>query len=141
MDVDDEAAAKIIVDDRTSDLAGYDILLLADILPDLPDLKGTGYDQDQLDQLLDATALPEPIELPTDGAARTHGPKSRPRAAAAKTARRKRADVHRSEFAPRADRCDVPLHLADESFWPSAGWVPSVGIEVACRFANGTLVS
>lgn len=69
LDVDDEAAAKIVVvDNRTSDLAGYDTLLLADILQDLPDLKGTGYDQDQLDQLLDETALPEPIELPTDGA-------------------------------------------------------------------------
>ncbi|MEU5683627.1 hypothetical protein DEJ48_36840 [Streptomyces venezuelae] len=69
LDVDDEAAAKIVVvDNRTSDLAGYDTLLLADILQDLPDLKGTGYDQDQLDQLLDETALPEPIELPADGA-------------------------------------------------------------------------
>ncbi|MFI0260287.1 hypothetical protein ACH4OW_14795 [Streptomyces sp. NPDC017056] len=41
--------------------------LLADILSDLPDLQGTGYDQAQLDQLLDDTALPAPIELPTDG--------------------------------------------------------------------------
>ncbi|EST26944.1 ParB/RepB/Spo0J family partition protein [Streptomyces roseochromogenus] len=69
LDVDDDAAAKIvIVDNRTSDLAGYDSVLLADILTELPDLQGTGYDQDQLDQLLDETALPTPIELPTDGA-------------------------------------------------------------------------
>ncbi|MDN3029446.1 ParB/RepB/Spo0J family partition protein [Streptomyces sp. S.PB5] len=69
LDVDDDAAAKIvIVDNRTSDLAGYDTVLLADILTDLPDLQGTGYDQEQLDQLLDETALPAPIELPTDGA-------------------------------------------------------------------------
>jgi hypothetical protein len=69
LDVDDDAAGKIVVvDNRTSDLAGYDTVLLADILQDLPDLKGTGYDQDQLDQLLDETALPAPIELPTDGA-------------------------------------------------------------------------
>ncbi|WP_369387138.1 ParB/RepB/Spo0J family partition protein [Streptomyces sp. CG1] len=69
LDVDDDAAAKIvIVDNRTSDLAGYDSVLLADILTELPDLQGTGYDQDQLDQLLDETALPAPIELPTDGA-------------------------------------------------------------------------
>lgn len=69
LDVDDEAAAKIvIVDNRTSDLAGYDTVLLADILTELPDLQGTGYDQDQLDQLLDETALPAPIELPSDGA-------------------------------------------------------------------------
>ncbi|MCX4666537.1 ParB/RepB/Spo0J family partition protein [Streptomyces sp. NBC_01381] len=69
LDVDDEAAAKIvIVDNRTSDLAGYDSVLLADILTELPDLQGTGYDQNQLDQLLDETALPAPIELPSDGA-------------------------------------------------------------------------
>ncbi|MBK3580469.1 ParB N-terminal domain-containing protein [Streptomyces sp. MBT65] len=69
LDVDDGAAAKVVVvDNRTSDLAGYDSVLLADILTELPDLQGTGYDQDQLDQLLDETALPAPIELPTDGA-------------------------------------------------------------------------
>ncbi|MEU5435419.1 ParB/RepB/Spo0J family partition protein [Streptomyces sp. NPDC020719] len=69
LDVDDDAAAKIvIVDNRTSDLAGYDTALLADILTALPDLDGTGYDQGQLDQLLDDTSLPAPIELPTDGA-------------------------------------------------------------------------
>ncbi|MEV0370540.1 ParB/RepB/Spo0J family partition protein [Streptomyces sp. NPDC050636] len=69
LDVDDNAAAKIvIVDNRTNDLAGYDTALLADILTDLPDLQGTGYDQEQLDQLLDDTALPAPIELPSDGA-------------------------------------------------------------------------
>lgn len=69
LDVDDDAAAKIvIVDNRTNDLAGYDSVLLADILTDLPDLQGTGYDQEQPDQLLDETALLAPIELPTDGA-------------------------------------------------------------------------
>ncbi|MFI1182527.1 ParB N-terminal domain-containing protein [Streptomyces sp. NPDC020799] len=69
LDVDEDTAAKIvIVDNRTSDLAGYDTELLADILSDLPDLKGTGYDKEQLDDLLDDTSLPSPIELPTDGA-------------------------------------------------------------------------
>ncbi|MBT2400370.1 ParB N-terminal domain-containing protein [Streptomyces sp. ISL-100] len=47
VDVDDEAAARIvIVDNRSSDLAGYDTALLAEILAELPDLNGTGYDQD-----------------------------------------------------------------------------------------------
>lgn len=69
LDVDEDTAAKIVVvDNRTSDLAGYDTALLADILTDLPDLKGTGYDQEQLDELLDDTSLPAPIELPSDGA-------------------------------------------------------------------------
>ncbi|MFD9374625.1 ParB/RepB/Spo0J family partition protein [Streptomyces sp. NPDC059999] len=69
LDVDEDTAAKIvIVDNRTSDLAGYDTELLADILTDLPDLEGTGYDRAQLDELLDNTSLPAPIELPSDGA-------------------------------------------------------------------------
>ncbi|MFE2149095.1 ParB/RepB/Spo0J family partition protein [Streptomyces lavendulae] len=69
LDVDEDTAAKIvIVDNRTSDLAGYDTQLLAEILTDLPDLDGTGYDQAQLDDLLDDTSLPAPIELPSDGA-------------------------------------------------------------------------
>ncbi|MFH8635479.1 ParB N-terminal domain-containing protein [Streptomyces goshikiensis] len=69
LDVDEDTAAKIvIVDNRTSDLAGYDTELLADILTDLPNLEGTGYDRAQLDELLDDTSLPAPIELPTDGA-------------------------------------------------------------------------
>ncbi|WP_274558139.1 ParB N-terminal domain-containing protein [Streptomyces spiramyceticus] len=69
VDVDDETAARIvIVDNRTSDLAGYDTALLAEILAELPDLNGTGYDQDSLDELLDDNSLPEPITLPSDGA-------------------------------------------------------------------------
>ncbi|WP_433547187.1 ParB/RepB/Spo0J family partition protein [Streptomyces sp. CA-294286] len=68
LDVDDDAAAKIvIVDNRSNDLAGYDTALLAEVLSELPDLEGTGYDQEQVDDLLDTTALPAPIELPTDG--------------------------------------------------------------------------
>lgn len=68
IDVDDEAAARIVVvDNRTSDLAGYDSALLADILADLPDLEGTGYDQDALDNLLDDGSLPDAITLPSDG--------------------------------------------------------------------------
>ncbi|GAA2136951.1 hypothetical protein GCM10009760_16850 [Kitasatospora kazusensis] len=69
IDVDDEAAARIvIVDNRTSDLAGYDTALLADILAELPDLEGTGYDQDDLDSLLDDVELPGLLDLTSDGA-------------------------------------------------------------------------
>ncbi|MGI5139361.1 MULTISPECIES: ParB/RepB/Spo0J family partition protein [unclassified Streptomyces] len=68
VDVSDEDAARIVVvDNRTSDLAGYDSELLADILDELPDLDGTGYDQDALDKLLDHRALPEAIDLPSEG--------------------------------------------------------------------------
>ncbi|WP_051812148.1 ParB/RepB/Spo0J family partition protein [Kitasatospora sp. MBT63] len=69
IDVDDDAAARIvIVDNRTSDLAGYDTALLADILAELPDLDGTGYDQDALDALLDDVELPGLLDLTSDGA-------------------------------------------------------------------------
>ncbi|MFB7112157.1 ParB N-terminal domain-containing protein [Streptomyces sp. NPDC056291] len=69
VDVSDEDAARIVVvDNRTSDLAGYDSELLADILEELPDLDGTGYDQGALDKLLDSRALPDTIDLPSDGA-------------------------------------------------------------------------
>jgi hypothetical protein len=68
VDVTEEDAARIVVvDNRTSDLAGYDSELLADILEELPDLEGTGYDQDTLDKLLDGRTLPETIDLPSDG--------------------------------------------------------------------------
>src|SRR5215211_1875193 len=52
--VDEEQAKRILlVDNRTSDLAGYDLPALADLLKDLPDLEGTGYDQAELGALLD----------------------------------------------------------------------------------------
>ncbi|WP_327744651.1 ParB N-terminal domain-containing protein [Streptomyces europaeiscabiei] len=66
VDVDDDAAARIvIVDNRTSDLAGYDESLLADILAELPDLEGTGYDQDALDSLLDTLDVPSILPAET----------------------------------------------------------------------------
>ncbi|MFG2143627.1 ParB/RepB/Spo0J family partition protein [Streptomyces sp. NPDC048696] len=66
LDVDDDTAAKIvIVDNRTSDLAGYDSVLLADILTALPDLDGTGYDQNALDDLLDAVEIPSIVAADT----------------------------------------------------------------------------
>jgi DNA modification methylase len=53
VDVDDEHAARIVLaDNRTNDLAGYDLGALADLLNELPDLEGTGYDCDDLDGLL-----------------------------------------------------------------------------------------
>lgn len=53
MDVDDDAAYRIMLaDNRTADLGdGYDNEILADILRGLPDLSGTGYNQDDLDLL------------------------------------------------------------------------------------------
>lgn len=68
----DEAAARIVlVDNRTNDLAGYDDALLAELLSSLPDLEGTGYDDDDLQALLigldgagEPVALTDPDDVP-----------------------------------------------------------------------------
>jgi hypothetical protein len=53
VDVDDERAKRIVlVANRTNDLATYDEQALVDLLQDLPDLSGTGYDDDDLADLL-----------------------------------------------------------------------------------------
>ena len=57
VDVDDEEAQRILLaDNRTSDLASYDDNILADLLKDMvingAGLEGTGYDGDDLDDLL-----------------------------------------------------------------------------------------
>jgi len=52
LDVDDDQAARIVAaDNRTADLGDYDKRLLAELLTDLPDLDGTGYEPYDLDQL------------------------------------------------------------------------------------------
>jgi ParB-like nuclease family protein len=59
VDVDDEQARRIVlVDNRTNDLADYDPQALVDLLEELPDLEGSGYDQADLDALLDQVAWP-----------------------------------------------------------------------------------
>ncbi len=53
VDADEARARRIVLaDNRTSDLAGYDSAALADLLQELPELSGTGYDEDDLDALL-----------------------------------------------------------------------------------------
>ena len=58
---DEEATRLVLVDNRTSDLAGYDDDLLVELLEGLPDLSGTGFDQGALDDLLEEVA-PPPLE-------------------------------------------------------------------------------
>ena len=61
VDCDAEQAKRIVLaDNRTNDLAGYDNQALAELLTELPDLAGTGYDQAALDSLLDELE-PEPL--------------------------------------------------------------------------------
>lgn len=60
VDVDDDQAARIVaVDNRSADLGDYDTRLLAELLGDLPDLDGTGYDPGDLAELERAIAEPE----------------------------------------------------------------------------------
>lgn len=52
LDVDDHTAEKILLaDNRTSDLASYDDAALLDLLTNLPDLEGTGFDRYDIDRL------------------------------------------------------------------------------------------
>jgi len=71
VDVDDVTARKILLaDNRTNDLATYDDDLLSLLLTDLAstdDLLGTGYDGDDLDDLLGDLAGFDPIDDPGPG--------------------------------------------------------------------------
>jgi hypothetical protein len=63
VDVDDERALRILaIDNRANDLAGYDMAALAGLLTGLPDLAGTGYTMDDLDDL--APGWDAPVVLP-----------------------------------------------------------------------------
>lgn len=70
IDVDDEAAAKIVIaDNRTSDLAENDPAILIDLIDSLTDLDGTGWADEELEELaqtisdLDTAETPEEPEL------------------------------------------------------------------------------
>lgn len=53
LDLGEERAARIaLADNRTGDLADYDTSALVAMLQGLPDLVGTGYDGDDLDDLI-----------------------------------------------------------------------------------------
>ena len=63
VEVDEERAKRIVLaDNRTNDLAGYDSAALAELLSELPELSGTGYDEDDLDALLSELGHAEPGE-------------------------------------------------------------------------------
>lgn len=52
VDVEPDVAAKIVaIDNRTTDLSEYDNKILLELLKELPDLDGSGYDQSDLDDL------------------------------------------------------------------------------------------
>lgn len=59
---DDEAARIVLVDNRAADLGTYDDELLAELLDNLPDLEGTGYDTDDRDFLRALGTSPHPAD-------------------------------------------------------------------------------
>jgi DNA modification methylase len=60
VDVDDEAAARIVlVDNRSNDVAEYDNRALLDLLQSLDGLDGTGFDQASIDDLVAELFEPE----------------------------------------------------------------------------------
>jgi ParB-like chromosome segregation protein Spo0J len=66
VDVDDDQAARIVAaDNRTADLAEYDDRLLLELLADLPDLDGTGYDPGDVEALEKLLGAP-PEDTPPD---------------------------------------------------------------------------
>ena len=74
IDVDEQQAARtVIADNKSSDEATYEVEELVNLLTELPDLAGTGFDRDELDELLEALDAPEleeetpPEETTADG--------------------------------------------------------------------------
>lgn len=69
IDVDADTAKRIaIVDNKANDEATYEVEELVNLLTDLPDLAGTGFDRDELDELLEALdTIDEPVpDKPAD---------------------------------------------------------------------------
>lgn len=63
LDCDDATARRVLIaDNKTSDLASYDLDALITVLKQMPTLDGTGYDSHDLDNLVKSTAV-----TPTEG--------------------------------------------------------------------------
>jgi len=57
VDVDDDGAKRIVLaDNRTNDLADYDTTILAELLKDLGSSSGTGYSEQDMETIMNATA-------------------------------------------------------------------------------------
>lgn len=68
IDVDDDAAARIVAfDNRSNDFGSYDGQALVDLLGTLPDLEGTGYSREVLAGLIEDVAAQDGNENPFDG--------------------------------------------------------------------------
>ncbi|MEV0379786.1 ParB N-terminal domain-containing protein [Nonomuraea sp. NPDC050643] len=69
LDVDDDAALRILLaDNRTAEIGGYDDQALAELLRSLDDLDGTGWTEQDLDDLAEAIASDNAVALTSDRA-------------------------------------------------------------------------
>ncbi|MFB4284869.1 ParB/RepB/Spo0J family partition protein [Nonomuraea sp. MTCD27] len=69
LDVDDDAALRILLaDNRTAEIGGYDDQALAELLRGLDDLDGTGWTEQDLDDLAEAIAVDDAVALTSEGA-------------------------------------------------------------------------
>lgn len=60
VDVDEDTATRInIADNKTADEGSYDDTILAELLASLPDAVGTGYSQNELDELINSIEVPD----------------------------------------------------------------------------------
>lgn len=69
VDVDDETHVRLmLIDNKSSDIGDYDDKFLAELLTSLPDIDGTGYDADELADILDIVGMDatEAIDTVTD---------------------------------------------------------------------------
>jgi DNA modification methylase len=79
VDVDEERARRIVLaDNRTNDLAGYDAEALAELLGQLDGLDGTGYEPEDLDQLLDELEEEAQLAGPEDPPPLPPEPRTKP---------------------------------------------------------------
>lgn len=128
IDADEEQAKRILLaDNRTSDLASYDERLLAEVLGELEELEGTGYEQADLDALLDQLAEDEP--LPDDE------PPPLPREPKTKPGDRYRLGRHRLVCADAREPASYRLLLGHERadlLWTD----PPYGVEYSGRTAR-----
>ncbi|UBU16657.1 ParB/RepB/Spo0J family partition protein [Nonomuraea gerenzanensis] len=74
LDVDDDAALRILLaDNRTAEIGGYDDQALTELLRSLNHLDGTGWTEQDLDDLADAIAADNAVALTPDRAPASGG--------------------------------------------------------------------
>lgn len=67
VDVDEQQATKIVLaDNKTADLGTYDEKIIADLFESLPDVAGTGYSQEEFEEIMANVAVDTPDSYDVD---------------------------------------------------------------------------